>query len=251
MHWKHLWTALFAVVLGLAAGCGGGGGGGGGAPADGGGGGGGGGGVVGFGTVTGRVVNATTLAVIANFTATTDTGQTATVTNSVTGVFNIVNVTAGSRTVIVTAQNFTTTTTAARTVTANATTDYGTISLMPSGNNPPGGPPLGGGVGAATGTVVDAASPAVRIANFVARMDTGESVTVVASTTGVFNIPNVTPGSRTVTITAPGFNVFTTAAQTVTTGQTTNYGTISITSSGGQGGPPPVPPPGFSRVLRR
>ncbi len=247
-HLRRSVRLLYLLALGLSASCGGGGGGGGGTITTGGTTGGG--GAAGFGSVTGRAVNSTSLAALSNFTATTDTGETVTVTNSATGVFTIVNVTAGSRTITVTAQNFTTTTTAARTVTANQTTDYGTIALVPSGGTPPVTPPIGGGVGTVTGTVVDAANITIRIANFVARTDTGETVTVTASATGTFTIPNVTPGSRTVTITAPGFNVFTTAVQTVTANATTNYGTIAISSSGGQGGPPPAPPPTFSRTLR-
>jgi hypothetical protein len=58
------------------------------------------------GILTGRAINPSTGAPIANFTVTTDTNQTITVVNSGDGSFVLNNVPAGVRTVTITAPSF-------------------------------------------------------------------------------------------------------------------------------------------------
>lgn len=137
--------AQFLALATFLAGCGGGGGG---APAPpvvppGGGGDGGGGGA---GTVTGRVVDAANPAIaISNFAARTDTNESVTVVGSPSSTagnnFTITSVTAGTRTVTINAPAFNSVTTMARTVSANQTTDFGTIALSASGAGAPPPPP--------------------------------------------------------------------------------------------------------------
>lgn len=79
------------------------------------------------GSVVGRVVNASGGQAVSSFTARTDTGTSA--AGNMDGTFTISRVHPGSRTVTITATGFIGFTTAARTVSPAAATDFGTISL--------------------------------------------------------------------------------------------------------------------------
>lgn len=88
----------------------------------------------------------------------------------------------------------------------------------------------GGGstTGTVTGTVVDATSgtgvPALAVT------DTAAAVTTSTSTTGSFTLANVPPGARTITFAGTGFATMTRSV-TVTAGQTSALGTVSVSPS--------------------
>ena len=103
------------------------------------------------------------------------------------------------------------------TAAAGGETKTATLTLLPPGAPAP---------GTVTGTVVNASGGAAISGATVSVNGTASSTATDAS--GAFSV-DVAAGSYTLTVTKPGFNALTTGSITVTNGQTTTAGTLSLT----------------------
>ena len=163
-------------------------------------------------TVTGKVKDSVSGALLSGVTVKVTQQSSRSATTNSSGVYSITSVSAGTVTLTASKSGYVTQVTGNLTVPSSGTVTAPDILLVK--------------VGTITGTVVNASGGAA-VASATVTV-TGTSTSTTTSSAGTFTL-SYAPGICTLTVSKSGWKTTTTAAITVTSGQTTNVGNISLT----------------------